>query len=298
LGLTDHRRIIILPTMKKVILLFLLLVSQSFSQLSDTLKRAVLPIVKISAQADQNGLRYKFPCGTALLVFDKSHYYDRLFLVTAKHVIEKDSATECVINFSRTSDTKKAVVTTSKKYTIYRDEWKFHKSDKKVISGEDTSFYTYDIAIAEIYIARIRIDGESLWHEPLSIDNFSTTGMSNDDSVKILAFPFVDKFNWQRGLTLGDLEEDKGIQRFSMRKSVTFEKKKYVMDLNEIYIENPKFRPGYSGGLVFYSDAGTYKFSGVSMGMTNIVKKGNRQFCYGFYIKAENLKDALFFNFK
>jgi hypothetical protein len=284
--------------MKKLILLFLLLGLQCFSQLSDTLKRAVLPIVKISPEADKYGLRYKFPCGTALLVCDKTHYHDRLFLVTAKHVIEKDSVTECIINFSKNSDLKKEVVSSANKYTVHRDEWKFHNFDKKEISGGDTSFYTYDIAIAEIFIERIRIDGESLWHEPLSIDNFSTTCLQNNDSVKIVAFPFVDKFNWQRGLTLGDLEEDRGIQRFSTLKSVPFEKKKFVMDLNEIYIENPKFRPGYSGGLVFYPDTGIYKFAGVSMGMTNTIKRGNRQFCYGFYIKAENLKDALFFNFK
>jgi hypothetical protein len=284
--------------MKKYFLLFLVVYSQSFSQISDTLKRAVLPIVKISPHPDQNGLRYKFPCGTALLVRDKSHYHERLFLITAKHVIEKDSVTECVINFSKETDIKREVVSSAKKYTIHKDEWKFHKLDKRVISGYDTSFYTYDIAIAEIFLARICIDGELLWHEPLNFDDFGTSNLKNNDSVKILAFPFVDKFNWQRGLTLGDLEEDRGIHRFASRKSIIFEKRKFVMDLNEIYIENPKFRPGYSGGLVFYTDSGVYKFSGVSMGMTNVVKEGNKQFCYGFYIKAENLKDALFYNFK
>jgi hypothetical protein len=284
--------------MKKTALLILLLFNLGYAQNSEILKRGILPVVKISPYTDQDGLRYKFPTGTALLVSDKNHYPDRLFLVTAKHVIEKDSVTECMINFSKSDDIEKKIVNSVKKYTIFRKEWKFHKFDHYKITEHDTSFFTYDIAIAEIFLPRIQIDGETLWHSPLELDHFTTKELKNDDSVKILAFPFVNKFNWERGLTLGDLEEDRGIQRFSSRRSIDFEKNKSVMDLNEIYIENPKFRPGYSGGLVFYINNGEFMFSGVSMGMTNVVKRAGKQFCYGFYIKAENLRDALFYNFK
>lgn len=297
-GLTTFVLILILEQMKKIILLFLICCRLSFSEDADTLKRGIIPIVKISSFTDVNGLRYKFPIGTALLVSDKNRYPNRLFLVTAKHVIEKDSATNCMINFSPVSNKSKEIVSSVKKYTIFRNEWKFHRFDKAIVTGNDTAYFTYDIAIAEIFLTRIEIDGEDLWHRPLEVENFTTKNLNNNDTVRILAFPFMNQFNWQRGLTLGDLEEDKGIHRFATREYVTFEKNRNVLDLNEIYIENPKFRPGYSGGLVFYSDAGTFKFSGVSMGMTNVVKRGGKQFCYGFYIKAGNLCDALLYNFK
>jgi hypothetical protein len=262
------------------------------------LRRGILPIVKISRYTDPDGLKYKFPSGTALLVCDKNIYPGRLFLITAKHVIEKDSATDCMINFSRIEDKEKKIVSSAKKYTIYKKEWKFHKFDHVEIAGIDTAFYSYDIAIAEIFLRRIQIDGETIWHEALSLDRFTTKGLQDYDSVKILAFPFMNKFNWERGLTMGDLEEDRGIQRFSTRKSINFENNKSVMDLNEIYIENPKFRPGYSGGLVFYIYNSNFNFSGVSMGMTNVVKRSNKQYCLGFYIKAESIREALFYNFK
>ena len=283
--------------MKKVLLILLLFSYQCYSQVDGVLKRAVLPVVKISPKPDESGMRYKVPCGTALLVKDEKSFPGRLFLVTAKHVIEKDLFTDCMINFSKTSDSKKEIVSSVKKYAISKREWRFHQGDRKVVAGSDTTFYTFDIAIAEIFIQRIKIDGEELWHEPLEVSDFSTEQLADNDTVGVLAFPFVEKFNWERGLTMGDLEEDKGVQRFSSQPYIPFENKRLVMDLNEIYIENPKFRPGYSGGLVFYLNNGKYMYSGVSMGMTNVVNRGNRRFCLGFYIKAENLRDALFYNF-
>jgi hypothetical protein len=284
--------------MKKIMLLVLLTGSFLFSQDTGLLKKGILPIVKISDYTDENGLRFKIPIGTALLMKDDIHFRNRLFLVTAKHVIEKDSVTDCMINFSKSSSPRKDIVSSVKKYKIFKNEWKFHKSDRINLLDRDTTFFTFDIAIAEIYLARIKIDGEDLWHSPLDAENFTTEYLRDDDSVKILAFPYINKFNWERGLTMGDLEEDKGIHRSNRREAIAFDKNKFVMDLNEILIENPKFRPGYSGGLVFYADSGSYKFSGVSMGMTNIVKRNQKHFCFGFYIKANNLKDALYYNFK
>jgi hypothetical protein len=284
--------------MKKVIYLLLVFSLPLFSQIADTVQRAVVPVIKISPEADRNGLRYKFPCGTALLVNNQDLYPNRLFLVTAKHVIEKDKVTECMFNFSREEDKEKRTVSITKRYSIYKDEWKYHQLDNIEIKGNDTTYYTYDIAIAEIYLMRIISDNEVLWHESLNIEQFSTSSLRNYDTVFILAFPYVDQFNWDRGLTLGDLELDKGIQHFSRQRYIPFDNQKNVLALNEIYIENPKYRPGYSGGLVYYSTSGVYKYAGVSMGMTNVTQRHNRNFCFGFYITAENLKEAFFHNFK
>jgi hypothetical protein len=284
--------------MKKVIYLLLTFTLPLFSQIADTVQRAIIPIIKISAELNRDGLRYKFPCGTALLVNNKDLYPNRLFLITAKHVIEKDKVTECIFNFSREEDKNKRTVSITKRYSIYKDEWKYHQLDNMEINGNDTTHFTYDIAIAEIYLMRISSDNEVLWHESLNIGQFSTQGLRNYDTVFILAFPYVEQFNWDRGLTFGDLELDKGIQHFSTQPFILFDNKKNVLNLNEIYIENPKYRPGYSGGLVYYDEVGVYKYAGVSMGMSNIVRHDKKSFCFGFYITAENLKEAFYYNFK
>jgi len=284
--------------MKKIIYLLCVFTLPLFSQTVDTVQRAVIPIIKISPEVDRNGLRYKFPCGTALLVNNKDLYPNRLFLVTAKHVIENDKVTECIFNFSREEDKEKRTVSITKRYSIYKDEWKYHRLDNMEIKGNDTTYFTYDIAIAEIYLMRIISDKEVLWHESLNIEQFTTVGLRSYDTVSIVAFPYVDQFNWDRGLTFGDLELDKGVQYFSERRYIPFNNKKNVIALNEIYIENPKYRPGYSGGLVYYNRLGVHKYAGVSMGMTNIVERHNKKICFGFYITAENLKDAFFHNFK
>jgi hypothetical protein len=290
--------------MKRIIFLIVIFSLPLFSQpfdkggVTDTVQRAVIPVIKISPVPDRNGLRYKFPCGTALLVNNKNSYPNRLFLVTAKHVIEKDKVTECIFNFSKEEDKEKHIVSISKRYSIYQNEWKHHQMDKMQINGGDTIYYTYDIAIAEIYLMRIISDNEVLWHESLNIDDFTTYNLRNYDTVSILAFPYVNEFNWDRGLTFGDLELDKGLHQFSRQRLIPFDNKKNVLDLNQIYIENPKYRPGYSGGLVYYSNAGVHRYAGVSMGMSNVVERNNKKFCLGFYITAENLKEAFFHNFK
>lgn len=282
--------------MKKIFTIYVILVSICFSE--NNLKRSILPIVKITNYTDENGLKYKIPTGTAILIKDSIKYPNRLFLITAKHVIEKDSATDCMFNFSKKYDKRKDIVCSVKKYTIYKNEWKFHPDDKVNLTSYDTTFYTYDIAIAEIFLTRIQIDDEVLWNEALDINNFSTKKLDEIDSLKILAFPFVNKFNWERGLTLGDIEQDIGIKRINNQNIIKFEKNKNVINLNEIYIENPKFRPGYSGGLVYYEQNNKITIAGVSMGMTNIIKRRNNSFCLSFYIKAENIKYCLYNNFK
>jgi hypothetical protein len=284
--------------MKKIIFLLLIFTLPLFSQVVDTVQRAIIPIIKVSPEADRDGLRYKFPYGTALLVNNKDLYPKRLFLVTAKHVIENDKVTECIFNFSREEDKNKRTVSISKRYLIYRDEWKYHQMDRMEVDRGDTTHFTYDIAIAEIYLMRIISNNEVLWHESLNIEQFTTNNLRNYDTVSILAFPYVNEFNWDRGLTFGDLEFDKGIHHISTKPFIPFDNKKNVIDLNEIYIENPKYRPGYSGGLVYYSDSGVYKYAGVSMGMSSVVQRNNKKFCFGFYITAKNLKEAFLYNFK
>lgn len=284
--------------MKKIILLYIVGSLTLFAQNLESLKRGIVPIVKITDFTDEKGLRYKIPNGTALIVTDEKNYPGRIFLVTAKHVIEKDSVTQCMINFCKKSDRNKSVVSSVIKYNIFKNEWRFHQTDRINRLGRDTTFYTYDIAIAELFMQRIKIDGEELWHQPLDLNNFITSSSGKNDTLKILAFPFVNKFNWERGLTMGDLEEDMGLKRLSQHEAIPFEKNKFVYDLGEVLIENPKFRPGYSGGLVFYSNSQSYKFAGVSMGMTNVVKRNGKNYCFGFYIKAENLTEAFRQNFK
>lgn len=284
--------------MKKILaFLFIIICFFDYCISDNNLKRSILPIVKITNYTDINGLRYKIPTGTALLVKDEFRYPGRLFLITAKHVIEKDSATDCMINFSKENDQKRDIVSSVKKYTIYKNEWKYHNNDKVILSNTDTTFFTYDIAIAEIFLQRVKIDDETLWHNPLDLNQFSSE-INKNDTVKILAFPFVNQFNWERGLTLGDIEQDLGLLQNNSNTIIKFVKNKNVYDLGKILIENPKFRPGYSGGLVFYEKSHYLKFLGISMGMTNIIKNKGRSYCFSFYIKAENIKDAIYNNFK
>lgn len=282
--------------MKKILITYLILVGICFSE--NNLKRSILPIVKIANYTDENGIKYKIPKGTAILVKDSIKYPNRLFLITAKHIIEKDSASDCMFNFSKKYDKRKEIVSSVKKYTIYKNEWKFHPEDRTTILTYDTTFFTYDIAIAEIFLSRIQVDDEVLWHEALDINNFSTQKLDEIDTLRILAFPFVNKFNWERGLTLGDIEQDIGTKRPNNQNIIKFERNRNVINLNEIFIENPKFRPGYSGGLVYYNLNNKIIIAGVSMGMTNVIKRRNYSFCLSFYIKSENIKYCLYNNFK
>jgi hypothetical protein len=236
----------------------------------------------------------KYPVGTAFLIADTAKNSNRLFLVTARHVIENDSVTICLINFT-TQNTPSPTIASVRKYEIKKSEWKYHPLD---IQGkaQNIGYLGFDIAIAEIYIFRIQLNDHILWHKPIDLRRMTNIQYLLNNPVKIIAFPYVNKMNYERGLMLGDLEIENAVFHFSSQNQISFGKNRFVKDLNEVLISNPKFRPGYSGGLVFNSDK-DIKIFGMAMGMSDIREIGSNKYCLAFFVKSDNILETLHFNF-
>jgi hypothetical protein len=263
------------------------------------LKRSIVPIIKVGGKVGPEGWILKYPVGTAFLICDSVKYPNRMFLVTARHVIENDSVTVCLINFSD-EESISGNISYVRKYVINRNEWKFHPEDP-IESKKSTHYSGYDIAVTELYIFRIQLENQKIWQIPLNLDWFRNNVQNKFDSANILAFPFVNRINWERGLTLGQLEFDKGIIVNTNISNVFFDKDKNVKDLNELLIENPKYRPGYSGGIVFQkmnsNNPAKIRILGMAMGMSEIKNNGEHKYCLGFFVKPENIIRTLENNF-
>jgi hypothetical protein len=266
--------------------------AQSYSE--ETLKTCIVPIIKVGPRVGSQGWVLKYPVGTAFLVGDTLKNSNRLFLVTARHVIENDSVTICLINLTSKSENN-SNITSVRKYVINKSEWKFHPDDL-VDNSKDKVYNGYDIAIAEIYMLRISLDEQKLWHRPLDLRWFTNISFIPNETVKIVAFPYVDKLNFDRGLMLGDLETENGIIRDLNINPIQFAKNKHIQDLCELLITNPKFRPGYSGGMVFKSIE-EVKVFGMAMGMSDVRDIGDTKYCFAFFVKAENILKTLNFNY-
>jgi hypothetical protein len=261
--------------------------------IEEILKKSIVPIIKVESITGRNNWILKYPVGTAFLIVDSTGRYVRFFLATAKHVIENDSATICLMNFAEKNNPE--ISSIIRKYVIKRNEWKFHTGDSIKIN-RSIKYSGYDVAIAEIFLFRVEQNNSIIWNQPINIKMLEPEN-DREKTAKVIAFPFVNRFSMEKGLTMGDLEVDSGMITHRIYNEILFDKDRIVKDLNELAIMNPKFRRGYSGGLVF---SGNVKPSviGMAMGMSSVREYGNGKLCFAFFVRADNILKTINDNFK